>query len=770
MRLGVLVSQTFILILSSIALPITVQAAEGSAGRMIEEILVTATKRATAEAAQDVPISITAFSGAQLEAARVERLSDVRFLVPNAQLQPMSTIPNGTLFSVRGAGTSSSIPSDDPAVGVFVDGVVLGILNGSNLDTFDLESMEILRGPQGTLFGRNVTAGAVLARTARPSFERSGDARIVVGTDGRFDAAAKITGTLIEDRLAGKLAVMYLSTDGNFSNTNGNGTPIPGGVLGRRAPLESDYGENENIIIRPSLRFTPNESLTIDVIGEYSDTEGDSNAPHKQRDNTQGFPASQGPDLDDWDEVSLSTNGINEYEYYSLVIDATLETERGAWTSVTGYRDMDQYSMIDTDGGAGDIFVFVSNPEQDQFSQEIRWSGTLFDDNFEVTVGGYYFTQTINYIEGRHIFGGCRFIVGLGTCGAVGGIAPIQQVLGGDVDHDAFGVFVDTSWNVTENFIVNLGLRYTDEEKDADISVPGDCSLTNPSSWSPSCNPAFSDSESWSNVSPAVGVQYYFDEQTQVYASWKRGFRSGGFNIRNSGGVVAVSPKYDEETVDTFEIGVKADISETLRVNAAYFHSTYEDLQRVAVQPDSTQRTLNAAEATIQGGEVEVNWLATANFSIAANIGILDGSYDDMSSGALLALNNARLVSRSPDGPFSVVTEDDLDLARLPDFNAALTAIYDQPLGDAGLLTFRLSTKYVDERWNNDSNLYELPDYTTVDASIMYTSPGARWTATVFGKNMTSADLFTSYTETSLYAYHVVQQPERYGIELQFSF
>lgn len=731
-------------------------AVEGSAGSLIEEVLVTATKRATAEAAQDVPISITAFSGAQLEAARIERMSDVRFLVPNAQLQPMSTIPNGTLFSIRGAGTSSSIPSDAPSVGVYMDGVVLGILNGSNLDTFDLESMEVLRGPQGTVFGRNVTAGALLARTSRASFERDGDARIVVGNDGRFDAAARITGTLIPDRLAGKLAVMYTSTDGNFTNTNGDGTPI-GNVLGRDAPLDSKFGDNRNILVRPSFRFTPTDALTVDLIFEYSDTEGDSNAPHKGRDNTVGFPQDTLPDLDDWNEVRLSTNGINEFDYYSLVLDATWETENGAFAFLSGYRDMAQFAMIDTDGGAGDIFVFVSNPLQDQFSQEIRWSGTPFNENFEITVGGYYFHQDIDYVEGRHIFGGA-----------------VLQQLGGIVDHEEWGVFADTSWNITEQLVLNLGLRYTSEEKQADIFIVADCAPINGggASWSPDCTPSFEDSEDWSNVSPAVGVQYYFSENTQAYAYWKRGFRSGGFNIRNSSAFV-VSPKYDEEVVDSFEVGLKADIGNNLRVNAALFHSTYDDLQRVAVQPDASQRTVNAAKVRIQGAELEVNWLPTENFSIAANVGLLDGKYKSLTDGALQSLNNPRAVTRSPQGPFAPITQDtlnDLELARLPDFNAAVTAILDVPLAEMGMLTFRASMKYVDERWNNDSNLFMFPDYTTLDASIMYTSPDQGWSVTAFGKNVTNADLFTSFTEISLYNYHVVQQPARYGVELNFAF
>jgi iron complex outermembrane receptor protein len=665
----------------------------------------------------------------------------------------MSTIPNGTLFSIRGAGTASSIPTDAPAVGVYMDGVVLGILNGANLDTFDLESIEVLRGPQGTVFGRNVVSGAVLARTARASFEPSGDVKVVYGTDGRLDLAARVTGTLIPDRLAGKLAVMYLSTDGNFTNKNGKGTPIPGGVLGRTAPLDTSFGENRNIIIRPSFRFTPTDALTIDFIAEYSDTEGDANAPHKQVDNTRGFPDSVKPDLDEWDEVNLNTNGINEFEYYSFVLDATLETENGAWASITGYRDMEQYAMIDTDGSSGDIFVFISNPEQDQFSQELRWSGTPFSEMLEVTVGGYYFTQTVDYTEGRHIFGGT-----------------VLQQLGGIVDADEFGAFVDTSWSLTEQFVLNLGLRYTKEEKKADINVAADCNPIRLDKWSPSCDPSFSDKEDWSNVSPAVGVQYFLNDDTQFYASWKRGYRSGGFNIRNSAGL-SFSPKYDEEVVDNYEVGIKADIGDTLRINASYFHAVYDDLQRVTVQEDSSQRTLNAAKATIQGGEIEINWLATERLSFAANIGILDATYDKMDDGVLINLNGGRTASRSPQGPWEAVDEaSDLTPARVPDFNAAVTVLFDAPLGDMGMLTFRLAAKYVDERWNNDNNTYMFPDYTTLDASIMFTSPDQNLRVTVFGKNMTDADLFTSYTHTSLYSYHVVQQPSRYGVEVNFSF
>ena len=178
------IGKRLVFLLSLAALiPMSAWSAEGggSAGRMIEEVLVTATKKSAAESAQTVPIAVSAFTGEAIEAAKFTQLSDVQVWIPNVRLIPQVTFPGATSFRIRGQGTGSSIPSDDPPVGVFIDGVIMGLLHGSNLDPFDLETVEVLRGPQGTLFGRNVSAGAVVARTARPEFELGGDLRVTAG-------------------------------------------------------------------------------------------------------------------------------------------------------------------------------------------------------------------------------------------------------------------------------------------------------------------------------------------------------------------------------------------------------------------------------------------------------------------------------------------------------------------------------------------------------------------------------------------------------------
>ena len=202
------------------SLPNIAIAQDGAAGALLEEIVTTARKRSAAEAVQDVPVAVSAFGSAQLDALFVKKLEDLSYIMPNVQLESVGTFPGVQNFSIRGQGINSSIPSVDPTVGVFVDGVYMGSTYGVVIDTFDLESVEVLRGPQGLLFGRNVTGGAVVLRNARPNGEYGLRFRVGVTDEEQFNIAAAIEGSLIEDKLAAKLVVYYDDDPGYFKNLN----------------------------------------------------------------------------------------------------------------------------------------------------------------------------------------------------------------------------------------------------------------------------------------------------------------------------------------------------------------------------------------------------------------------------------------------------------------------------------------------------------------------------------------------------------------------
>jgi len=245
------------------SLPVTASAQEqgrsGAAGALLEEIVTPARKKSDAEAVQDVPVAVTAFGADQIDALFVKKITDLSYLVPNVQMEEIGTFPGVQSFSFRGQGINSSIPSVDPTVGVFVDGVFLGTTFGVVMDTFDLENVEVLRGPQGMLFGRNVTGGAVLLRNARPTGEYGLRVRAGATDSDQYSLAVAVEGALIEDALAAKMVFLYDDDDGYFE----------GNTLGRK------YGKMRTRLFRPSIRWTPNDIFSMDMLVEHGQSEGD---------------------------------------------------------------------------------------------------------------------------------------------------------------------------------------------------------------------------------------------------------------------------------------------------------------------------------------------------------------------------------------------------------------------------------------------------------------------------------------------------------------
>ena len=694
---------------------------KGSAATLIEEIMVVAQKKTKEESLQDVPVAITAVSGQQIEAMFAEDLRDIGLSAPNVSLDEVGTVPAVANFSIRGMGFLSSIPSDEPTVGVFVDGMYLGVNYGVLTDFFDLDSVEVLRGPQGTLFGRNVTGGAVLITSRRPDDKFGLQARGTFGSDNRRDLAAAVEGP-VGNKLNVRLAVMVKDHDGYFDNLT-----IPG----------DEIGEENTKIVRPSLQFNATDNLDISLIGEYGQYEGDG-ARTRHRDDPTVLPTAvfgYSPPQDKFD-LTHDFQSSTETEWKSLVAEAFWTFDNGSLKSVTAWRGVMNRFGMDLDGTNFPIFVGADNSglDQDQFSQEFIYSGQI-TDAVSLTTGLYYFTQDVTYLDHRQIP-----ILGVDIAGK------------GQLKHETYAIYAQSDITLSEKWSLLLGGRLTKEDKKATVSSAGFCATD-----FSSCIVDFEDEKDFSNFSPKIGLSWKSSDDLHVYGSYTRGFRSGGFNLRNQ--LPSNPGPYDEEKVSAFELGLKYTfMDDRARINLAAFYNDYSDLQRTVLDPATVaQQILNAAEATTKGVELELAFLVTNNFAINASLGVLDAAYDSFDG-----------LDVTGDGVPDPSLAKKLDLARAPELTGHINAVYDVPLA-SGMVTFQGSYSYTDERPANDTNTFFLDSYTLANASITY-SHAENWRVSVFGKNLLNEAYADTGVHASVFSILFLNPPRTWGIEVLYEY
>jgi iron complex outermembrane receptor protein len=694
--------------------------AEGRrAGNLIlEEVVVTSRKKAVAESLQNISVAASAYGGDQLDALFVRDLRALSDMIPNTELKDSGTLAGAQNYFIRGMGLNGSVPSDEPTVGVIQDGIYWGVNYGASPEAYDLESIEVLRGPQGTLFGRNVTGGAVNIRSARADYETTYGFKLSAGSFGRFDAAAHLGGTLIDETLAGRIS---------YQSRNQNDGYVDNLVTGNK------FGEQESSIFRGSLRWDVLENLDVTVIAEHYEDDSDSgvaygiDAPGTPSD-ALGFVA---PD-DDWD-IKLDTEGFSEAETDLFVIDTTWDIGHGLVTSITGYRAVEYSTYADFDGTDIPLLNMQFNMDQDQLSQEIRYAST-FSDNFDFTVGLYYFTQDWEYSDQRWVFAQDIFVA-------------TRSLL----ENDTTALFASLDYHINESWTVNIGGRYTQEEKDAEAAPLGFCDFDNPDV----CTFTQADDEDWTSFSPALSATYRISADSIVYASYNAGFRSGGFNLRGG-----LSSPYGEETVDAFEMGYKSDfLDNRVRLNAATFYNEYQDLQRTAVIPETIiQTTRNAAEATIQGLELELTVQLTEGLILNMVYGYTDASYDEFNGFDLDGDN-------IPDPEAK-----NLDFAQVAENNGMIAFTYETQMFDWGSIVsnvrYSFSDGYFIEERNNPN--LEQGSYSIVNASVQWVSPDAKWTMALIGSNLTDEKYYGSGFDTGLS--HVVfgNRPRAWAVEVAY--
>ena len=670
-------------------------------------IVVTGTKTQNAENVQDVPLAVTAFNAESLDALKVRDVQGLTYSAPNVSLDQIGTSRGTANFSIRGLGINSSIPSIDPTVGVFVDGVYLGFSGGVVFDLFDLESVEILRGPQGILFGRNTTGGAVLINTGNPTdyltgkFRAAVDGPLVDGGRGgaNYTVSGVISGPIVEDTLLFKLGAYYNKNEGYFTNLFDG----------------SNHGKAETKILRGALegRFG---DLTLTGKLDYFTSDGDG-------------PSGQNRGVFERDtfDLSIDERGNYDNEIWTGSLTAEVDIGPGTLTNIFGYRDYSATTLGDIDSLP--IFGFHSSTEteQDQISNEIRYA--ISTDNFDLTIGGFYFDQSIAYTETRDL----------------PPLSPLTFYGGGSQDHEVLGAFAASQYYLTSDFSVIAGIRWSREEKYAGVTyvrprpecsvVGGTCPTSGTNPFIPTENNGFEDGRSWTNWSPKFGFQYEFDD-SQIYAHWTRGYRSGGYNFRITNATVfetVVVPAtggnfgFDEERVDNYEIGGKFQTSDgALTVNAAVYLTEIDDMQREVNQSSPaagvSQFILNTADAEILGFEVEGRARVTDNLIFTANLGIIDDDYKsvafDISSDG--AIDDADTALRLP---------------RVPEVTWGVGMLHELILPN-GAIVSRVNYQFRDEFAYTDNNLGWIQAADNLDANITWETPMDGLSVSIYGKNL----------------------------------
>jgi iron complex outermembrane receptor protein len=605
---------------------------------VLEEIVVSARKRD--ESIRDVPASIAAFTGATIEQYGIRDIEDTYGTVPGLYFtgNPLSPNRDFRQLVIRGVGANSQL---EPSVATIIDGVYSPAL-AFDLDFLDLERIEILKGPQGSLFGRNTEGGALNIVTRKPDEEFR--ARVSVEADefNSYELAARVSGALSEEnQVYGKLAVLYYQTDGYITNNAAVATPAAS-IINNVTPVplsrawthnsvsRRNQDEGEKLAVSAGLRWV-GKSTEIAFNADVSSFEGGDPAP--------------GP-LEDCN--CYEVNGESLFDQESDNAGASLnidwDTAAGTLTSTTGWRRLESSNPWDFDGTAltagtprvGNVHDF--DMLQEIFSQELRLASDN-DGAFNWLLGAYYFDET-NESDRFYNFP---------NLDDPGGAAP-QQFLDGlwnqqivNIDRSGYAVFGQFTYNATDRLEFALGARYSDEDADVaaleaycfpfvgftGVAVDTFCSVDQ-GDWVDFQTPT-NDSASWDNFSPSLSAKYNFGEDSMVYFSYAAGFKAGSYQ-KAPVAVSDVEP-IDEEVIDSYEIGIKSTFLDgRLQIDAAIYRIDLEDmqLQAAVIRNGITVSAItNAGAAEVTGVDFSLTARPVDQLTLALNIGYADSEFTD---------------------------------------------------------------------------------------------------------------------------------------------
>ena len=692
--------------------------------QQLEEIVVTATHRE--ESIQDVPIAVTALGTQDLEDAGIFDATTIALNVPGMAFAEFA--PGQSLISLRGITSVDDGAGLDNSVALFLDGVYIGRQAGINFDLFDLERIEVLKGPQGTLFGRNAVAGAINVITSKPEDELGGKVAATVGNEGILRYQGLLTGAL-SDNLSGKIVVNHREHDGFVKNTH----------------LGIDVQDEDYTSVRGQLRLTTDISewsLSADV---WDDDRGDMGRAPVANGNFDYIGAATALGAGRPGTTATPLNGFTRREGSGISLQGDIDLENGVITSITGARNTESsWEMPSVGaplGGGSDVangnfgldVIDDIDEEIDTFSQELRWTSTG-DGALQYVAGLYYIREETWRPE--------QFKIVSNTT-QNGQVTVGNEYTRTENETTSYAAYGHLNWDLSDTTTLSFGGRWTRDERDY-LAVAVNCGLDEADRAAagfpnfPECAGVggslsivaevfeVTTSGSWTDFSPMVSLQYNPGGDVMYYGTISTGYKSGGFAGSQGVAVAATNPVEPEDVIN-YEVGIKGDFADnTLRFNASAFFMDYTDLQVVRFGPVpgstfGTFQTTNIGGADIKGLEVDFVWFASEEFSLSGNYAYLDSETKD------LTLNTAA-------GPADF---SGLPLRQSPENSFNIIANYALETGN-GDWNFRAQFSHTSNQHVDYPTYQEtiIEDADLLDASVRWTSAEDKYEVVLWGKNL----------------------------------
>jgi len=783
---------TYALLFLSFAAPYAV-AQQDASDRRLEEVVVTAQKRA--ESLQDVPMSVSALTSSDLESLNLRAASDIAAYVPN--LQATTTLGESVpIFSLRGVSMSDFSFNQSSPVAVYVDEVYKGVPALQGVQLYDLERVEVLRGPQGTLYGKNTTGGAVNFNTREPSMETGGEVNFGFGSYSRRKIEAAFETALVEDVLGFRIAGSWNEADGWFENRQRD--VADGNAI-------DEYGIRATFLWQPSdtfaaiLRVSTSKQEAVNYgIQAFNVTPDGVGAGLYGLYNLLGATTATDYFRTDRDFFEFDSDQDSKRLLENDAVAVTINWEvndRMALTSITSWDDGEIFVPEDADGSPNAVLRIPNRGKAEQYAQDLRLTSS-YEGAFNFIAGLYLANEetsngtTIGFwtdidfnTDGVLDFNDCLdpFFTSLGLGQVTPEGAAVEGVLNGfglslanfvpggcqvqnefDQERDSYSTYFDGRWDVSDTATIRFGLRYTDDQTELNNysarilgndfvpllnTIPGD--PVDP--FAAAARKSFADQE----LSGKIGIDYSLDSGALLYASYSRGYRSGAFNSQaffDPSELTQVEP----EELDSIEIGIKTELLEgRLRLNAAAFHYKYNNQQFLNVDAVTAAQTLiNIDESEITGLEAEITAIPVDNLLIRAGIGILDSEVKRGSLGGVDLVGNELLLA--------------------PGENFNLSANWTVLNFDVGSVSLMADTAYVGDHYFEIFNIprIEQEAYWVWNSRVQFDSANENWSAAIWGKNLADERYRTSTIDLAAFGfdYSHIGAPRTYGAEFTYRF